>query len=440
MASPFLQYLLENIDSESPGDQTVAPGQTEAVMYFIIDWDQMFKLTAGGDLIYAMWQEILGSSAISTKNWAVGGALPIRGGLTRSIPMSFPGDLGTSLYAYEFSMQPYSPDGKIADTPWNIFYSGPIPGRRQDYYGFTYLATYKKVRLEIKFKTRNYFILNDEQLEDAILYPNLAVPRDYIFYDKKYRNVNIPAGGKRVEIFSDPVTYYDFCEYLRYTEINVEPNNEIIVNTQGKLYWRSILGDPEFSPINNAPITKNNSSANYQTIIKNKVKIKWYQIPKIVIQNPKYAYHMGKVNYGWNYDEQTNPEVFNYPFFKFANGTLLFTGIETTESQFSFPRARVDDSELSLWNNLFSNQYYDITFNFIQYVIPETQLALPSLGSLDLIIKGQMYSNGWNFAPLPNNIFYYAQSVYGIGALVKGTIPPYWSVPFQSLFNPQFEV
>ena len=132
--------------------------------------------------------------------------------------------------------------------------------------------------------------------------------------------------------------------------------------------------------------------------------------------------------------------MFNYPFFKFANGTLLFTGIETTESQFSFPRGRVDDSELSLWGNLFSNQYYDITFNFIQYVIPETQLALPSLGSLDLVIKGQMYSNGWNFAPLPNNIFYYAQSVNGTGALVKGTIPPYWSVPFQLLYNPQFEV
>lgn len=436
MASLFLEYLLENIDSESPGDQAVAPGQTEAVMYFIIDWEQIVKFESN-KLVYTMWEEILGSTSLNLKNWAKGGDA-IRGGLTRKIPMSFPGDLGNSLYAYEFSMQPYSPNGKDFSTNWNDYLTSE-PANGLDYKGFEYLAKYKKVRLEIKFKTRNYFILNDEQLKDAILYKNLAEPRPYTYYNKKYRNAVIN-GNRRVEIFSDPATYYDFCEYLRYTEINIEPNNEIIVNTQGKLYWRSILGDPEFSPINNAPVTGNNSSANYQTIIKNKVKIKWYQVPKIVIQNPKYAYHLGKVNYGWNYDEQNNPEVFNYPFFKFANGTLLFTGIETTESQFSFPKGVVSNSQASMWANLFVNQYYDITFNFIQYVIPETQLALPTLASLDLAIKGQMYSNGWNFAPLPNNVFYYAQSINDVGALVKGTIPPYFSIPFQLLFDPRYEV
>lgn len=434
MPSEFLNYLLENIDSESPGTSSLAPGQTEAVMYFIIDWDQIFKLTGGGDLVYAMWEEILGSTRISTKDWAVGGAAPIRGGLTRKIPMSFPGDIGTSLYAYEFSIQPYSPDGKYLDTPWNEYYSG-AGADTLDYKTFEYVARYKKLRLEIKFKTRNYFILTDAQLENAILYDGLAVPRRYSYYNKKYRTVNRPLGGKRVEIFSEIDFYYDFCEYLRYTEINIEPNNEIIVNTQGRLYWRSSLNNPEFSPNNNAPVTNNNSGAQYQTIIKNKIKIKWYQVPKIIIQNPRYAYHLGKCNYGYNYNEDNNPEVYNYDFFKFAPGTLLFTGLETTESQFSFPRGRAGKTELGFWGNLLANQYYDLTFNFIQYVIPETQVTVPDLASLNLTIQGQMYSNGWNFVPLPNNMFYYTQSQSS--TIVNGVVPPYWSVPFPILFNPR---
>lgn len=448
MASQFFQYLLENIDSESPGDVTVAPGQTEAVMYFICDWDQIVKFTAGGTPIYYMWQEILGSAEFNPKNWAVGGAAPIYGGLTRKIPMSFPGFGGGSLYAYEFNMQPYSPDGKVSSFEWNTFlYNTNVALINLDYKKFAETAIYKKFRLEIKFKTRNYFILNDNQLENVILYDGLAVPRRYAYYNKIYleKVVNIPAPPKTyIKPASEINFYYDFCEYLRYTEINVEPNNEIIVNKEGRSYWKVGPkpggGVYANAPLNDSPLMDTNASSQFQTIIKNNVTIKWYQVPKLAIFKPQYILDVGKVNYGWNYDEQQNPEVFNYPFFKFANGTLLMTGIKTEETNFSFPILPYKAGNVfNLQSNLFVNGYYDLTFNMIQYVIPETQIELPVPAPQGIkYIPGSMYSNGWNMVPLPNNQFFYVRTPYDINRNpMEEVLPVYWSAPFQKLFNPQ---
>lgn len=444
MASQFFQYLLENIDSESPGDQTIAPGQTEAVMYFICDWDQIVKFTVGGTPIYYMWEEILGSTEYSSKNWAIGGAKPITGGLSRKIPMSCPGFGGGSLYAYEFNMQPYSPNGKVDSFEWNTFlFNTNFAIINLDYKQFTNSAVYKKFRLEIKFKTRNYFVLNDAQLENPIL-SGLAVPRQYSYYNKIYveQRVNFPLPARTfIKPFSEIAFYYDFCEYLRMTEINIEPNNEIIVNKEGRSYWK-VEKEVANSPLNDSPLMDTNSSSQFQTIIKNNITIKWYQIPKRAIFNNQYLIDMGKVNYGWNYDEQNNPEVFNYPFFKFANGTLLMTGLKTEESNSSFPILPFKAGNVfNLQSNLFLNGYYDLTFNFIQYVIPESQLELPVPAPQGIqYIPGSMYSNGWNMVPLPNNQYFYVRTPYDINrAPMVETFPVYWSVSFQKLFDPQYK-
>lgn len=433
MAINYLQYLYEHIDSESPGDVYVAPGQSEAVMYFIIDFEY----------IYPIYEEILGWTKPSSKNWGLPGGDPIFGGLSRKPPMSMPGN--PSYYAYQVNITPLAPTGKVTagTLQWNVDQFGGLAGQPNtalDYRSFLETVAYKQCRLEVKFKTRNYFLLTDEQLEDAIL-GDAGLPPDYLWWKRNYR---VAAGQQGLEVTSDPERYYDFCEYLRYTEMFIEPNNEVIVNQQGNLYWKNTLQVNNgqivrVGPKNGDPVTNINSSVNYQNITKNIVKIKWYQIPQAFISNKQYEYYVGTVNYGWNYDEDTDVKVFNYPFFNYASGTLLFTGVTTEPSGYAYPYRRFNTlNEFTCMSNLTLNQYFDITFNFIQFNQPINQLKQPPVNKLNAQIKGQMYSQGWNFVPLPNNLFYFF-TTYNSALPNQGTICPYFSYPFQRLFDPQAE-
>lgn len=418
MARNF-DWLYEFIDTESPGDSSIAPGATEATLFFII---------SGDDLTRA-FIDILGYTKFSDKKW--GGIAT--GGLTRQIEMSHP--RYPYLYAESVEIVGLSPNGnqnsRDFDYATKIFNTlNNDPAVPIDYKTFYYMDVYKKYRLSVKFTSRNYFLLTDEQLAPAIDPTGVGIPRLYSYYIRDYQRPDQ----------TRPESYRDYREYLRYCELTIEPANEILANSNGKLYWKStppgqVLSGPP-NPYQESPIGAAAAPVNFVNVTKNKVKIKWYKVPKITSFNSQYTFATSLINYGANYDDDGDVDIFNYEFFNFAPGTLLFTGITIEENNSSFPiipftgKTRED-----MLFNVMRNQYINITFNFIQFVVPRDQLILPNVQNIAWSTRGKMYSNGWNFVPTPTLNFYYVESA---NVERKETAwCPYMSFPMQKLFDPQ---
>lgn len=412
-----LSYLLEKIDTETPGDLAIAPGATEATLFFIMEYKYL----------YQFFYNILGYAKVETDP-IVGPNRPV--GLRREIPMSHP--RYPWLYADSVECVGIVPDGKDDSTTLeyaqNIFSQG-IQGEEVQYKTFRYCNRYKKYRIGIKFKTLNYFVLNDTQIDDARKSFNGIGIKEFNYWDFDPLD---PLGNKLIQ-----KSYWDGCEYLRFTELIVEPENELVVNESGKGYWKSIslgaiqpyLGAPKYDEA----VQVSSAGVNYVNVTSNKIKLKWYRVPKEVAYNPQYILHAGKVNYYANYNEDPLINVFNYPFFNFQGGTLLFTGITTEPSNFGFPIEPFlgDTKSHMLTNNLIS-QYYDITFNFLELSIPTDNIVLPNLANFNPK-GGKMYSNGWNFVPFPNRQWYYIEN--NNFANRENALPRYWSYPFQAFFD-----
>lgn len=414
-----LAWLLEHIDTESPGDLNIAPGATEATLFFIIDEPKLIS----------SFYYILGYSRFSNKVWPNGAV----GGLTRQIEMSHP--RYPYLYAESVDIVGISPNGSQSAS--NFVYAGDIfntnnPDQKipVDYKTFRNIDVYRQYRIQVKFTTRNYFLLTDDQLSTAIAQPGRGPER--LWY---YVRDNLKATGVRQE------SYFDFREYLRYTELNIEPSNEILANSNGKLYWKSIrqgnLESIQPSPEGESPVGFESSPVKFVNVTKNNIKIKWYKVPKKTILNPMYLDFAATVNFGANYDDDAGRyDIFNYELFNFAPGTLLFLGITSEDVNSSFPTIRYGaKNDIDLFNNVLDNTYVNITLNFAQFVVPKNQLVLPALSSIEVPNNGKMLSNGWNFVPAPNQKFYYIES--GSVADKKNAWPPYWSAPHQRLWNPQ---
>lgn len=413
-----LSWLLETIDSESPGDLTVAPGATEASLFFIIDIKY----------IYEAYLLILGYCRVNEVPYQDGSI----GGLDRGVEMSHP--RYAWLYADSIEFVPISADGN-ANIPMNNYtefiYQSKSPNG-VSYKTFPYYSNYKKIRLQVKFKTRNYSCLTNEQLKDLILRDNIAGPPRFAYYNRD----DFALAGIKREI------YKDYYEYIRYTSMEVEPNNEVVVNQAGMGFWKSEtdiplppLNDPNRYPKQNSVVSMKNSSVKFQNITKNKVKITWYKVPKILAFNTQYIVNLGKINQGPNFNEDPDPAIWNYNFFNFIPGTLLFLGITTENAGTTFPIFPFSTKNpFDYYKNQINQQYYNITFNFIQYVIPEDQIERPKAAiAANLSTGGRQYTNGWNFAPLPNRQFHYMENT----AFNKPhDVPPSWAYPFQRFFDP----
>lgn len=417
------RYLLENVDSESPGDMSVAPGQTEATLFFIIDYARALVI----------FDQILGYTEFDDRVFNPGAAVPIVGGLKRRIPMSHP--RYPYMYASAVEFQPISPEGKWKSDQivWaQQFFSDFDPATSVQWKTFPYTGNYGKVRMKVTFRTRNYFVLTDKQLDDVKL-TDAGIPRHYSFWKKRFR---FNAAGV-IETFPDLRFYDDYCEYLRYTTMDIEPDNDLVVQEKGNVYYKS---DPAIPPqpavrANNSNLGMANASVNFQNVTKNRVKIKWHEIPKYALQWPGFVQNVGMINYGPNFDDDAgNVDVWNYEFFNFAPGTLLFLGITSEPSRQG--ANIVPMSKSSQWKlispNLLNN-FVDITFNFIQFTQPEDQLYRPNLNTMLPNRSGKSYSQGWNFVPFGDKQFRYIESTANGG---QPQVPPYWTTPFQLLFNP----
>jgi len=416
------KYLLENIDSEAPGDLAVAPGQTEATLFFVLDFARAVLIA----------DEIIGYTTYDDRVFNPGAAVPIVGGLKRTIPMSHPGY--PYLYASSVEFQPLAPDGKWKsdDIVWaKAFFSDLAPQTSVEWKTMPYTAKYVKVRMKVTFTTRNYLLLTDTQLDEVKLGDGVA-PKQYSFWIKRQRI----KPNRELEVFQDISFYDDFREYLRYTTMEIEPSNELVVQEKGGVYYKR---DPNLAnlPIlrnNNSVLSAANASATFQNITKNKVRIKWHQIPKYSLTYPLFTAFAGQCNYGPNFDDDAgNVAVWNYEFFNFAPGTLLFLGMTSEPSrQGVFIRPMSKETSWKLFFPQLTNNFVDITFEFMQFVIPPDQLFLPRLRTMQPNRNGKAYSNGWNFAPFSDRMFRYVESTSdGFNPLW----PTYWSAPFQMLFN-----
>jgi hypothetical protein len=413
-------WLLEHVDSISPGDINIAPGASEATMTFIVSTNELDKA----------FYDLMGWCKISDKVWGNNQ----RGGFQRQVPMSHPS--AAWLYCDGIEIVGVSTNGRqstdFANVPLaysNIIYNTGDPIKAVDYTTVPFFAEYKYYKIRATFKSVDYFPLTDEQLEPVIVGAG-AGPKQYTYWKRKFDNA----------IGVEAASYYDFREYLRFTSLSkFEPGNEIITNQNARLYWKSLQpgqNNNQFpAPIGESPITFQNAPTNFQNITKNVIKITLRMVPYSCILNPKLVNTIGMINYGGNFDEDPGDvTVWNYEFFNFQAGTLLFTGCEYDNIRSTFPIIPFSAaSREDMLQNYLKNQLIDLTFNFIQFVIPPDQLVLPDLANLGLLGTYKMYTNGFNFLPSANRIFYYAES----GKIDKKNIiaPPYTSYPFQNLYD-----
>jgi len=413
-----LAYMLENLDGESPGDLAVAPGATQATLFFTVKRKD----------IYDVFWFVLGYVYVSDKVWGPGQV----GGLKRQVEMSHP--RYPYLYADSIDIVGVKAAGKMAAesfTVANSIFRTNDPDRQVpiDYRTFPYQAVYDMYRIAVTFRTRNYFVLTDQQLEPAILQGGAAPPK-YTFWQRdNTQNSKVKA-----------VQYTDYREYLRYTEIKIEPGNDVIVSGDGKFYWKSAppgeVQPEEPAPFAETPLVAQNASVNFINITKNKVRITWNKVPKSVALSDKYTRYAAQCNFGPNFnDDEGDFETFNYNFFNYAPGTLLYTGYTVSEPSCPYPILGFSGkTDNDLLNNVLKNQTVNITFEFIQYTIPEDQRVQPFLDIIWNPEFGKMITNGWNFVPLPNRMFYYVESNNEANKTIAW--PPYWSFSPQVLWDP----
>lgn len=424
MAINVLPNLWEMIDKESPGDMSISPGQSEASLFFILDFDPF---------IYTYIKDILGSTEFNTRDWLIGET----GGLSRSLPMSHP--LIPNLYAQEIKIVGIGPDGKWNSEAiaWNATLFNTANANNVGYKTNPTTGKYTKARIEVVFRALNYMLYSDDQLEPLILQGNLLSPPSYNFY---YKEVVNNAGT--LEFQPQQSSYYDFREYLRYTSLSIEPSTEIIVKQNGSLYYKSTAGvDIVGARPNNQNVSNATGNAQFTTIVTNKIKIKWYQIPKDAMFNTNYNSYAGQINYGINFDQVVDPiqdiETFNWPMWNFQPGTLLYLGMtsEPVNNSFKINSPYRNLNAASLFDPILSNQYVNMTFEFLQRVIPNNLIVQPDTALMQPDRNGKMYTTGWNFVPFSNGLYKYVESYNQETETTQ--MCPYFSFPIQILFDPQ---
>lgn len=407
--------LRELIDKQAPGQIEVAPGSSEAYMFFLIEGDDTESAT---QKLFVLIPKILGRVKISGKIWPN----LATGGLERELAMVHP--FASWMSADSVEIQGLKSSGNAESETFfpTTDWMGDV-----DYTTMQYFQTYNAYRVKVNFSAKNYLELSDNQLESAIVQDGIS-PKRYSYWVQD-PNRNPPFREEK---------YYDFREYLRFTEMIIEPNNELIANTTGRGFWFSLpfgeaVPKPN-APLPNSAITLENAPINFQNITKNLVKIKWYKVPYSVVNIEYIKQNVGQVNYGANWNQDAGDvATFNYPFFGYKAGTLLYTGykIEDIKPQFPFPEFSVA-TRRSLYENYVNNLTCTVVFYFIQFVIPRDQIVYPENGNVQFTEFGKMV-DGWNMAPVPSKRFFYVENKPRAQRFTA--LPPYWSYPFQNLFS-----
>lgn len=201
-------------------------------------------------------------------------------------------------------------------------------------------SDYRVFKVVVQFEPRPYLVLTDAQLH------RLKQTQSYFSEDG-------------VEHQFD-----DFAEYLRFTSVDYEPSSEYLVAQMGSYFLHStgLAVSPQ-------QVTPTNAGGPKLLVNRNKMIVKWYMVPNIIVNSAYLKMGRGKVNFdAWPLPAE--------PFFGQENGSLLLEGIKFTPNPGPYPPYSVDPANRqTLTDSYFLSKYVDITFEFVEFTIPSDQRA-----------------------------------------------------------------
>ncbi len=240
---------------------------------------------------------------------------------------------------------------------------------------------YNKYKVSVQFEPRPYLMMSDDELRGK--------KRDV----KWYYNLN-----DDFENFTDP------CEYLRFVDIECEPNAEFLSSPQGQFLFKTSNN----SAPNNLPVSNQNGGGVNLLIVKRKVKFTWFFVPYEIVFRENVTSGLGKVN--------------QYPFFGFPAGSLLLEGTEV--KRYPPPSQLVANDPVN--NSSVLSKLCDITFIFNCMMQPTKDLStvIPAA-------TGFKIPYGHNLLPRAGELKYY----YVECNFQNQGRPVYESYPMERLFK-----
>lgn len=373
MANTFYTEFYEKIDSMSPSQSSFGMSGGVANMDFII---------SRFNIVYVL-SKILGRCRINAD-----------GSLNRDLPMAHPEF--NWLYASEITnLQGIGAAGAIDGGG-----SGASITDLVDRNLPKFLAIYEKYKVSVKFEPRPYLLLTDDQCH-AYRNPNL---------DERYYTPNN----------NNPVIFQDWCEYLRFTKIEVEASAEQLSADMGLFQFHTAdFAAPQ-------PISKSLGAGPKITVVTENVKITWFFVPYKMVTSKNWAEAYGKIN-------QESGTIPALQFFGYDQASLLFNGITVNTYPGPYPAypiaLGVPPVQNDIVNSIWGNKYCDITLDFTHRQVPQDAkggdpAALPFL--VNSIIENH------NRMPHIGRMKYY----YVNNSIdpVNGR-PPFWSYNMKKLFR-----
>ena len=246
-------------------------------------------------------------------------------------------------------------------------------------------VTYTKYRVQVQFEPRPYLMINDDDLKGK------AENKKW-YYNTKDEFVQ----------FNDPK------EYLRFVDLECEPNAEFLSSPQGQFVFKTSDG----SAPNNLPVSNQNGGGINILVVKRKIKMTWFFVPYQIVFAENVISGLGKVN--------------QYDFYGFPAGSLLLEGTEVKR----YPPPEQLLKQDPLWSGPVAQKVCDITFvfNSIMQATRDLSTKLPAKTNFKI-------PYGHNLVPRPGELkYHYVETNYPSSALL-GNRPIYESYPMERLFR-----
>jgi hypothetical protein len=379
----------EIIDSESPTTSTFNNSSSSSVATFLIPNTDIIPFV----------QDVLGSATLKNNSF-----------ISREIPASSP--LFYWQYASKIvSIKGYSPDGNLdaealkQQTTYKNIQTNIPP----------YVGNYKFYKITVQFESRPYNVITDDQL---FRYKE----------DKKYfLPTKIPFAVVGFE--DEPFDYTDRKEYLRFTNIELEPYFDNL--TWGNGNFQLVGGDND--DFDYAALPQAVSGLNNTIIPKYKLFFKWYFVPfEFSVLNKRWTDCYNKIN-----QEAFTAKRGDVTFELFEKGSILFKKSEIKKYEPYYPFETINigpnSSIFDYFTEYYKNQYCDITFECIYWDLSlATKLAADPATYKPLFCKDpdSMFNRLLN--PVQQNWFYAETAVEKPIAS-----PIFWSIPLQLLWTYQ---
>lgn len=349
--------LAEFFDKESPSTASFQTDGGSASMDLLIDGDKLEYVING----------VLGSVQKANDG---------TGRIIRNLPTAHP--YYDWLYATKIdNIQGIKPTKRLFGSDY----------QRQTQLHLRDFVFYEKYKLRIDFEPRPYLIATDEVI---------GASRERKRWWKDL--------GDNSELFTDNK------EYLRFFDIECEPNAEILSSPQGQFkFFRT-----DNSPPHDTPISNQNGGGVGIIVPKRKIKFTWFFVPYQVVFADNITNGLGKVN--------------QYAFYGYPPGTLLLEGIEVKRYP---PPAQMILADPFAQGPV-SAKLCDITFvcNAIVQSPQDLGSGIPPYDA-----NGNFkVPFGHNLVPWPGDLKYY----YSLSSAPPGAgftpRPIYGSYPFERLF------